>query len=327
MSDLSVSEISDATIEADLARWTAATGEANGSLHLNLDLSGPPEIVASAMFANALLSGPFSDRTLVVRPPADPEPVAALIRSGVASALGGRSADTRFDPASSLLGRSKWSTTWTPGAISAVAPMFSETGPEPDLFGPHHAVFFNSHLTTPPGGPSSVTQLIRRWLTQRILNDGDSELGERRRGFVDVVALAVDQLVANVSEHAVSDETPSIESLISFNIADDDPGSLAIAVVDSGAGVAKTLGPKLSTDLQQLPEDDLLKRLFAGELPGWGFGRGLGLAYLAALVRGRKGSLRLATGVNRVVVAETIACETVEAAVAGSVATVQLPIP
>jgi hypothetical protein len=331
MSSIDLRELNSATITAQLATLhdLSRADLGAGPICVDLALSSPPERAAGALLAQAMLAG-GEGVEFVVRLPAAGPLLGSLVRSGIASALASRGEAVHFDPPLPPLGapdfESLWST-WTPGARQAMAPLFHGHEKAGGLFGPSHAVFVNPHLTSQPGEQASITRLLRRWLTQSVLPDLPEAA---RRGAVELPAFAVDQLVRNISEHALTAAFPSIDSMVQVEVSQAhalDERSLQLTVLDTGAGVATTLWPKVNP-AEHADERGLLGALLAGEIPGWGRGRGFGLATLAREIASRPGaSLDLWSGATHLRVAEQIEVEGSELEISGTVLTVSFPLP
>jgi Histidine kinase-, DNA gyrase B-, and HSP90-like ATPase len=301
----------------ELQRLGSQSTEAD-PLELTLQLREPPEPTASAVFAGALMTG-LAEIPLHVTHDADEALLRNVFRSGLAAALGSRTGPTTFDPESPL-NAPDISATWTPGTRAFRAAMFRD---EPDesvgLFGPSHAIFLNPHRTTTPPGPSSITRLVRRWLGRRL---GGEEAGMRLRD----VGFTLDQLVVNISEHAVTEQSPSVTSLVRVEAEGDEgeaPEALVLVVLDTGAGIATTLRAKLE---DPPPDPQLLVALLEGELPQWGRGRGVGLARLTQLIQESGGTMHVAVEGASVRVAGGLAGDFGLAAVSGSVISLRLPL-
>lgn len=299
------------------------------SVILDLDLDGPPEPAVGALIAQAVL-GVRHDLKLVVRLPEKQDLIGSLVRSGVVSALASRGGAVSYESASLLATYdydNLWDT-WTPGARQAMAPLFRHREPMSGLFGPTHAVFVNPHLTTEPGEQASVTRLVRRWLAQSVVPDlADAE----RLKAVDLPAFAIDQLLRNISEHAVTPRRPAIDSMVQVEVLDPGPAAtrfLQVTVLDTGAGVAATLWPKINP-VEFADDVTLLGALLDGRVPGWGRGRGVGLASLARHVIAQSGAcLELWSGAVRVRALEHVEARFLDDVdISGTVVTVRFPLP
>jgi hypothetical protein len=329
MSEVEVRDLSVEGIEAQLdqLRDLNRIGPLREhTLKLNFRLDRNPEPMAGAVFAQAML-GIRQDIHFVVRFPEEHTMLRSLVRSGVASALARRGEGVRWESGSDLLPLTQLWHTWTPGAHEAMAPMFEAKESSESLFGPEHAVFVNPHLTSEPYGNASVTPLVRRWLTQMVipgLNKAD------RDRYIAGPVFAVDQLVHNVREHAI---TPHNRALVDSVVVLEahrmgTRRHLRITVLDTGAGVFETLRPKVFATHGGLDEAELLAELLQGELPGWDRGRGFGLATVADLVqRQPHASLDLWTGATRIRVDGEIQPRTAEAEVTGTVVNAIFPLP
>ena len=253
-------------------------------LELNLALHERPEPWQGALFAGALMTS-LGDIPLRISHEADEGILQNVFRSGLAAALGSRLGLTTYVDPTSPLNSPVLRATWTPGAPEFRAAMFHEgkdisTG----LFGPTHALFLNPHRTTTPPGPSSITRLVRRWILKHL--DGL----EKPDVYLQNIGFVLDQLIVNISEHAVTESTPSVTSLVRVEVEAGKEGpTLIVVVVDTGAGIVSTLRPKLEDAPSSDPQ--LLGELLRGELSGWGRARGIGLSRLASLVQDNDGYL------------------------------------
>ncbi len=289
-------------------------------LELTLRLHERPDPGASAVFAGALMTS-LKEIPIRVSHDSDEALLANVFRSGLAAALGSRSGATTFADPGSPLNAPGVGATWTPGTRDFRAAMFRDEDDESSgLFGPTHAIFLNAHRTTTPPGPSSITRLVRRWLGRQMGGDDDSVPCLRYVGF------ALDQLVVNVSEHAVTEQTPSVTSLVRLELereADAEPRALVLVVLDTGAGITTTLRSKLA---DASADSQLLPALLKGELPQWGRARGVGLARLTQLVQENGGTMFVAVKGASVSVGQEVSVNDGPTAVAGSVISLRLPL-
>lgn len=300
-------------------RRLAGQSTEDDPLELTLELHSRPEPFSSALFAGALMAD-LGQIPLRVSHGPDQTLLANVFRSGLAAALSSRGGHTTFADPQSPLSAPELGATWTPGLRSFRAAMFGAAAGEEGLFGPRHAIFLNPHRTTAPPGPASITRIVRRWLDARL---PDSDSSEARLGDI---GFALDQLVVNVTEHAVTEETPSVSSLARLEIESEDEGdprALVLVVLDTGAGIANTLRSKLT---DPPPEADLLRALLAGELEQWGRARGIGLPRLTQLVQEAGGTMFLATGETTVSVGDGNDATAANPAVAGSIISLRLPL-
>jgi hypothetical protein len=326
MSSLDLHDLSTGSIVEPLGKLQriSRSGGVGGSLMLKLHLAQPAEPGAGALLAHAIL-GVRDDVKIEVQLPEAHPALDSLIRSGIASALASHK-HVHYDPPASPVAEPALGLTWTPGVGRAMAPMFGSAEVPSGLFGPSHAVFVNPHLTSEPGQPASITRLLRRWLAQTVAPGLDPSA---QLAAIDAPAFAVDQLVQNVSEHAVTTSHPSVDSMVQVEVTGTDAGrALQITVLDTGAGVAATLRPKL-IGVEDMADATLLGTLLAGDLPGWGRGRGFGLSALSASVMDTEGAeLRLWSGRSSVVIDGSVSAEPLEKAeIAGTVVSARFPLP
>ena len=329
MSEVEVRNLSVASIEAQLGQLRDLTRIGplrEHTVKLNFLLDRDPEPMAGAVFAQAML-GMRHDVQFIVQFPEEHTVLRSLIRSGVASALARRGECVRWESGSDVLPLDDLWHTWTPGAHEVMAPMFAAEESSESLFGPEHAVFVNPHLTSEPYGNASVTPLVRRWLTQ-VVAPGLSKIDQKR--YISGPVFAVDQLVHNVREHAITPYNQSlVESVVVLEIHKEGPRRyLRATVLDTGAGVVETLRPKLLATHVDLDDAELLAELLHGDLPGWDRGRGFGLAAVTERVLGEGGaSLDLWTGATRIRADDQIHPQLAAAEVTGTVVNVLFPLP
>lgn len=325
MNSLRVRSLSAETIGRQVIELHALNqiGPVRHSVTLDLALHDPPEPIAGAVFAQAMLRV-RDDVNFVVHLPEDATMISSLIRTGVASALVRRRGCISFEPPTNPIAEKELWLNWTPAAREMV-PMFGVEESGRGLFGPDHALFVNPHLTTEPEGPASVTRLVERWLTQIVGADFDPA---HVRQATTVPVFTIDQLVRNVSEHAITAAHPTIDSMVSLEIVLGEAGRhLRVTVLDTGAGVVGTLRPKLSTNYDLPTDEVVLSELLAGGLPGWGRGRGFGLSAIAGKVLERPhSSLELWTGATRVRVDDAVEAGPAGAEIAGTVLSVLFPL-
>jgi anti-sigma regulatory factor (Ser/Thr protein kinase) len=318
MTEFALEQLDSGSLE-ELQRRGSESTEAN-PLELALNLREPPEPAASAVFAGALMTG-LKEIPLRISHDADNVLLGNVFRSGLAAALGSRGDLTTFADPHSPLNAPELSATWTPGTATFRAAMFRDGEDESTgLFGPNHAIFLNAHRTTTPPGPSSITRLVRRWLGHRLDDD-------RVTTCLHNVGFALDQLVVNITEHAVTEQTPSVTSLVRVELEGDDtalPQALVLVVVDTGAGIATTLRAKLD----EAPADsELLIELLKGRLSRWGRGRGVGLSRLTQLVQDAGGTMFVAVRGTSVAAADgALTVDAASAAISGSVISLRLPL-
>lgn len=292
---------------------------AESPVQFKLALRSEPDATASAIFAGALMTGLGQVPLRVEHEPSETV-VDYTIRSGLAFALRQRMGPTGLGAADARFAESTITTTWTPGIRAFRGAMFASSGAPTALVGPRHALFINPHRTSSLPGPASITRLIRRWITKRLQGSSETETAVER------IAFAIDQLLLNVTEHAVTDETPSVSSIARLRIRDQGSApTVTLVVVDTGTGVLKTLRPKL--EQPQADDLQLLTRLLKGELPGWGRARGIGLSRLAETVAGLPRA-RMALHVQGALATVDDDVEVAAATdqVRGSVVTVDIPL-
>jgi len=266
---------------------------------------------AGALLSTALL-GSLGEQPLEIRMAAAGDVTDGLASAGLAFALANRRGPTKVDGMRSPESLSPWRRTWTPGTRANWIALFpdedasnqlfgpeaiGETDWEPDLFGPTFAAFVNPHRT---GRVASRRHPLKRvfwpWI-DRLMPRSLAQDRAKRREFVRDVGTLIDELIANISEHAAG-SGPDVHSLVHAAVTrGQEADRLHLAFADTGAGIIRTLLPKLG--ISPAPEEtyeEVLAAAFAGTLPGWGVGRGLGLpAVLDVATRG-SAVLRVATG-------------------------------
>jgi anti-sigma regulatory factor (Ser/Thr protein kinase) len=261
-----------------------STTTPGGDVLLRFDNHWAQESAQPALLGAALM-GTLADRNLTVDV-VDQDAVDRLMRFGVASALWLRPrGKTHFAAGAEALDRSSLGAVWTVGSRATTDALFATE--EPNSAGtvaPGHATFVNSHLSSGEDGQPDIVFLVRRWLTRRAI---ESEA-------VDVVGLALGELIANVHEHASGPRGARFDSLVRVAI---DSGAVRCSVLDSGVGIPSSIASKVGAD--DVGASDLLRRLLAGELERWHHGRGIGLARVVKLVGRRGGGLSLATDTSR----------------------------
>jgi len=180
--------------------------------------------------------------------------------------------------------------------LSATQALFSDDDEHQpvDAFGPLHATFLNPQLSSASDGRPDVVYLVRRWLTKRLLaREGMTR--ERVKKLVDVIGAVVDETVRNVQEHAASREIPYPSCLLRISLESED--QVRCSILDTGIGVARSLADRGIEP--GIGDDERLKRLMSGEIPGWDAGRGTGLAFITERVTEHGGRISLATGAIR----------------------------
>ena len=321
MTDVDLDHLDSSNVAAaiDKLRHEGVGRTVANPLTLRLDLSSAPEAGASAVLAGALMTG-LRTVPICIDHPDSSIPIGHVVRSGLATAFNARGKSTIFRDPDSPLRSPEWGSTWTPGLSAFRTAMFrDDEDVAPAMFGSKHAVFINPHRTTTPPGPSSITRLIRRWLAHRLTEVPAAD------SLLIATSFAVDQLVVNVSEHAVTNETPSVTSVVRVEIDDLDPEpAITIAALDTGAGIAKTLRPKL--DNPPLSDVDLLTSLLGGGLPGWGRARGIGLARITQLVQEVGGAMQVQIQGASATVTNQLEVDTAPEILSGSVVALRLPL-
>jgi hypothetical protein len=245
---------------------------------------------------SAALMGSLASKQVTVDAK-DEHAVDGLLRFGVATALSQRSAEvTSFIGRTERLNREQLRTLWTPAALSATQALFADEDPDPtDAFGPLHATFLNPQLASAADGRPDVVYLVRRWLTKRLLGRASMNRAEVK-GFVHVVATAVDETVRNVREHAASHDIPSPSCLLRISLESEE--QIRCSTLDTGVGVARSLEDRhIEPDLGKA---ERLEKLMKNEIPGWDAGRGTGLAFITERILNKGGRITVATDSIRV---------------------------
>jgi hypothetical protein len=244
-----------------------------------------------ALLAAALI-GSLRDRKMTIDV-ADHDAVESLLRIGLATALSRRaSGRTTFAAAARDLDRPNLAAIWTSGSRAATEALFAADDPAPaGAFGRRYATFVNPHLSSGAGGHPDVVFLVRRWLTQRL---GEALPAHSVRALVIAVGTVLDELVANVQEHAACDRTPYPDCLVRVSVTP--ANSVRCSVIDNGCGIAASLASKVAV---ADGATDPLVRLVEGQLSGWDAGRGVGLTRVRQLIRGVGGRMVIATDQTR----------------------------
>ena len=291
MTEIAVGSEQVARIDETLERLAAVGGQ---DVRLRFDNHWSPVEPGAAVLAGALL-GSLGNQSLVIDA-VDEGATDRLVRVGLASALKRRSGRTQFQPTTSALDDDLLGLIWTPGALEASEAMFAPRGAHRHLgpFAPDYATFVDAHLSSTADGTSDVMFLVRRWLTRRLLGER-SELSEAAAGFVDTVGFVVDQFIANVREHALTSDGRAPHSLLHLGFGDGADTRLVCSVVDTGAGLDRTLRVKVDADTAALAPEVRVRHLLAGDIAGWGAARGIGLARVAKLVHSYDAEMFVAT--------------------------------
>jgi histidine kinase/DNA gyrase B/HSP90-like ATPase len=271
-------------IESTLAKLL----ESDDELKLRFDNHWPEDSEKPALLTAALM-GSLRDRQLTVDV-VDQTAVEGLLRFGVATALWRRPRErTSFTEIAKDLDRPSLGTLWTSGSRAATEALFAVgEGEHVGAFGRLYATFVNPHLSSTAEGHTDVVFLVRRWLTRRLAEIRSPDTIDP---IVETVGSALDELVANVQEHAAGATNPQPDCLVRLSIAAS--GRVRCTVIDTGVGIDESLRHK--TESNATPEERL-RRLVAGEIPGWDGGRGVGLPRVNQLVAACGGRLSIATG-------------------------------
>jgi hypothetical protein len=218
-------------------------------------------------------------------------------RPWTGTALARRSAElTDFVGLAERLDPSRLRLLWTPASLGSTDALFADRSEPGDAaeYGPLNATFVNPHLSSAEDGNPDVVFLIRRWLTKRLVERGLDSADVLP--LVDATAVPVDEMVRNVSEHAASPARPAPNCLLRLSLESDD--RIRCSIFDTGIGISQSLRAK---DIEPaLEPGDRICRLLGGHIPNWDAGRGTGLAYAAALIKGAGGRFTVATDTLRV---------------------------
>ena len=323
---------------------------ASGSAELDLRGTDVVERSAGAVLSNALL-GSLGDWPLEIflDEPA-PDWVAS---SGLAFALANRSGETAINGVRRAIVDPSWTREWRPGHVApwqAMTPtptgeLFSpselrETSELPDLLGPTFAAFVNPHLTRPTLQRHPLTTLLWPWL-DRLVPKASVPIATRgsdgRRLWVADVGRVIDEVLGNIWEHARSQSSAPISSLVVVSVTrgggERSTNRLHLCIQDTGPGIPATARPKISAPIAAtLTEAQLVSRLLEGTLAPWGRARGQGLPRVVEICRTLRGTLRIATKTTRASVDGHDVNSAVRVAptsfrLDGTVVTLTLPVP
>ncbi len=274
---LELRQAQQATVELDLQR---------------MRIERPAASILSAALLSTLGRVP-----LVVRLPPDDTGLRDASLSTLAFAFANRAGKTSVEG----LDLAPWRRSWSPGTRDRIGLLFSpgsmgESADEPSIFGRLHAAFVNPHRAAPTAGPTTVTQVVRPWLTHVLPSYVSNARDSRGNpGFVADVGHLIDELLENVREHACTPAPgASTRSLVQALITRGAQDRLHVIVLDTGPGIGATARLKLG----DAPKSDaqLVRALFQGELAGWHRSRGQGLPRVWSKVQAWRGaSLQLAT--------------------------------
>lgn len=306
------------------------------TIRLDLNDYAAVERGAAAMLSCAL-AGSLGDRPLEVVAARDVH-LDWLDASGLAFALAHRPGPTQIN---SEVG-SEWGRDWSPGFGSPWSSMeyaptpealfppdaIGETAVRPDLSGPGFAAFVNPHLSRRRRGRHPVSTVLWPWLTS-LIGASRAPHAEARARLVPDIGRVVDEVVANVGDHATADGP--ISSLVQVSITrgggERSVNRLHIAVTDTGPGIAATARPRLPAADAALLDDELVLALLDGRLGPWGRARGQGLPRVTALCRRHNARLRVATRETRVALDHgELSAESPGFGLRGTVVTVSIPL-
>jgi anti-sigma regulatory factor (Ser/Thr protein kinase) len=247
-----------------------------------------PEDSQEVALLTAALMGSLRDRQMTVDV-VDQDAVQGLLHFGIATALWRRpQGRTTFTEIAKGLDRPSLGAMWTSGSRAATEALFAANDPSTiGAFGRRYATFVNPHLSSSIEGHPDVVFLVRRWLTQRL---AETQSLEEVRPIVETIGVALDELVANVQEHAAGRARPRPECLVQVSLTASN--GVRCSVMDTGVGISESLGSKVEPTVQ--PKERLC-RLLEGKIPGWDAGRGVGLPRVKQLMSASGGRLSIAT--------------------------------
>jgi hypothetical protein len=288
----------------DFMRCLEQRRASNRTVVLDLQRIRSVERPAASILSAALLSA-WGEAPLVVCLPHEDEQLRKAALSTLAFAFANRRGDTQ-----GVGNLSAWKRSWSPGTRNQVR-LFSpaqigesESDDEPSIFGRHHAAFINPHRAAPSPGPTSVTQVVRPWLTHVLPSYISAPRDLRAHPqFIQDVGRLIDETLENVREHASGQTSgASTRSLIQVDITRGGEGSydrLHVIVLDTGPGIAATARPKLEN--VRLSDAELVKALLIGDFAGWHRARGAGLPKVWKAVSAWRGAaLQIASNTVRV---------------------------
>ncbi len=275
-------------IESTLAEWMRI----DEPLRLRFDNHWPDDSDKPALLAAALM-GSLSGKRLIVDA-VDEQAVDGLLRFGVATALWRRPAGhTEFHGLARRLDRHSLGTLWTSGSRATTEALFAPSDPPTTgAFGPHHATFVNPQLSSGLDGHPDIVFLVRRWLMRRLTESA----APPARNVVEAIGLALDELVGNVQEHASGGSGRRPDCLVRVSLEPRD--RVRFSVMDTGVGIEESIHQKVP---EEMAPAERLRRLVAGEIPGWDAGRGIGLHRVVQSIADHGGRVSIATDAVRLV--------------------------
>lgn len=251
----------------------------------------------------------------------------ALAATGVMFALAELEATFEFDeptpsasgqlamsddaPMRALVSKSAWQRDFSPAARNVRDALFAHTG-DTDAPRLHRAAtisddefvaIVNFHRVQSATLVAEMRRAVSPWLRQRTPHDparGEDEHSSRRLRAEDIERLlqVIDEAVENVVLHAFGSDLSPRRSLLTVERLHHGSGdSLRVQVLDNGAGIPATLGPKLGAPATSVREaqrlvDQLMNSLGEPTLRG---GRGLGIQHMCDLAGELNATLTLTT--------------------------------
>jgi anti-sigma regulatory factor (Ser/Thr protein kinase) len=308
--------------DAALAAIESTLADLAGSdepVRLRFDNHWPVDSEHPALLTAALM-GTLRNRPLIVDA-VDQDAVDGLLRFGVATALWRRPRGlTEFIGLARGLDRPSLGVLWTSGSRATTEALFaSEGGSGTGAVGPRHATFVNPQLSSGIDGHPDIVFLVRRWLTRRLRELSSPRAAE----VVEAIGLALDELVANVQEHAPGLSARRPDCLVRLSV--DSPDRVRCSVMDTGVGIEASILDKVSDPMEP---KERLERLVSGDIPGWDRGRGIGLHRVMEVITEGGGLMTIATATTRLRAAgpAELVAESVDFNLEGTVVDVSLPI-
>lgn len=307
--------------------------EADREAPLELDWDGLRPLLEhewwSKVLVNTLLRD-LADATLQFEPP-DEEALEAALRAALPFALVNRAGALELEDgaeAEALLCSTVWRRSWTPGTRPAWVALLGES-PEDllqlpisngngaawhphsngnghangaskieHLFGDGRAIFVNPHRSGRTGSSESIFPLVACWLANAIDEQvSDGRRKRSREALLNALDTIFEELIQNIRGHAVSRGGEPVFSLVKV-ILDNESATVRIGVQDTGPGILTTVRLKLR-EPEPPSDEDLLPKLFRGELPSSGRARGIGLPKVWSVCQELGAELTVASGLGR----------------------------
>lgn len=327
--------ITESNVFAVVKGWSTS-----GRAHLDLSTSSLNRFVASVV-VNALLTT-SSSATLRIKVGQGGDAQELLARNGLMFAVANRSGHVEFVPENVRWRHclAEWRKPWTRGTRQALLRLGDEnaTAVEPSVWGTDYAAFVNPHRSAGPlGAPSGVAEVIRPWLHRLLPKLAKSaQRSDVVPSFVRDIGKLIDELVANVCDHAVARGSLGTHSLVLASHARGNDARvrhrLHITVVDTGPGIAETAAIKVpapASGWTSAAKERLVGDLFLGRVGELGRARGFGLPAVWEIVRRWEGAhlTVITNGINLTSDRLELGVRPVEPLVRGTLVSVMVPLP